>query len=382
MNRREFIIASIGSGFVLLPFSKDLKYIYGMSKSVSDPILNTKIDPRIHKKISIQELELLSLASRAPSGHNTQPWEIKVKDAGKWEIHLHIERILPAVDPFNRESLLSIGAFMEALFLSGQTQNYQISYQLSQGESKIIHPGKIADITLKKTSKIQVDALKLRKKILSRRTVKSNILDREISNLNSIVKPYSNNLHFFPMQSSAGKVIADLTVEANRIQTYRDDAQIELSRWIRWSDRENKKFRNGLSPAALEINGIAGWYVRNFYSNKDVLKKAFRKSTIEKIQKQVKQGAGWFLWESPDSSQKSIIETGRRFFRFSLTLREKNIAMHPMSQLLEEATCRRKLENFLQVKDKKLQFVLRCGYVEKYPNPVSLRMPPARFLTL
>jgi hypothetical protein len=51
---------------------------------------------------------LLYYASLAPSGHNSQPWYVKVLDQNRWIIGADPLRRLPAVDPHNREVLLSL----------------------------------------------------------------------------------------------------------------------------------------------------------------------------------------------------------------------------------------------------------------------------------
>jgi hypothetical protein len=60
-------------------------------------------------------------------------------------------------------------------------------------------------------------------------------------------------------------------VEANKIQNYKEPAQIKLAKWIRWSNRDIAKFRNGLTAETMEIEGFLRWYVKNFYSEKSVL---------------------------------------------------------------------------------------------------------------
>ena len=61
---------------------------------------------------------ILYYASLAPSGHNSQPWFVRVLNQNEWIIGVDPQRRLPAVDPDNREILLSIGAFAENLSLA------------------------------------------------------------------------------------------------------------------------------------------------------------------------------------------------------------------------------------------------------------------------
>ncbi len=63
-------------------------------------------------------------------------------------------------------------------------------------------------------------------------------------------------MYYFPHSSAQGKFLAEGTLEANRIQVYRDPAQEELADWIRWSNNEARARRDGLTPASMEITGL------------------------------------------------------------------------------------------------------------------------------
>jgi hypothetical protein len=69
-----------------------------------------------------------------------------------------------------------------------------------------------------------------------------------------------------------------------------------------------------------------------------------------------------------------LLETGRRMQRLFLKVREKNIAIHPMTQILEELSTRQILNHAIGISEN-IQFILRTGYVKNYPQPVSLRRP-------
>lgn len=60
--------------------------------------------------------------------------------------------------------------------------------------------------------------------------------------------------------------------------------------------------------------------------------------------------------------------------RLFLKVRDKNIAIHPMTQILEEPSIHQGLNTAIGINNP-VQFILRTGYVMKYPEPVSLRRP-------
>ena len=82
---------------------------------------------------------------------------------------------------------------------------------------------------------------------------------------------------------------------------------------------------------------------------------------------------------SRGSGVADLVETGRRFERTALLARERNLALHPMTQVLEEEKGRREIASSHGT-DVIPQFVLRVGYLDKYPTPVSLRRTVASFV--
>jgi hypothetical protein len=169
------------------------------------------------------------------------------------------------------------------------------------------------------------------------------------------------------------------TIEANRTQAFRDAAQEELSGWIRWSNKEARKFRNGLTPESMDIRGMAGLYVRNFYNHQSVLEKSFREKTVDVVAKQVKNCGGWLVITSNDSNIPTLIEYGRRCESMLLKIREEKIAIHPMTQMLEETPWKKLVAKELGLTGE-VQWILRIGYLKSYPDPVSLRMPVTWFM--
>jgi hypothetical protein len=171
------------------------------------------------------------------------------------------------------------------------------------------------------------------------------------------------------------------TIEANRQQIYRDDAQQELAEWIRFSSKEAKANQDGLTTASMEMNGIVGWVVRNFFTKEKVMEKGFREQGLDNVRKQVEKSGGWMIISSGDESVSGLLEAGMRYQRIGLKVRDHQIAIHPMSQILEEGPYKQKASNALGITGP-VQFLIRMGYVTKYPLPVSLRRPIEQIIKL
>lgn len=314
--------------------------------------------------------DILYLAALAPSGHNTQPWTVTVITSRHWLIGTDSSRWLPAVDPQNREMMISLGAFLENLAAAARSQGYEAEIQiLAQSTTDQV----IAAVKLYKRGDADPSLIR---QIQLRRTVRSNLLPEKLSygDTQWIAPGNQHDSLYYTSGSRESDTLMEATVLANKIQAYRDAAQTELAGWIRWTNQECRRYGNGLTPETMEIEGVARWYIKNFYTYQSVLTKEFREATIRRVNEQVKAGGGWLILTSKDVTVAELIRTGRNLQRIWLKLRERNLALHPMTQSLEEAVTAKALPAALGITSN-IQLVLRIGYVSHYPDPVSPRMP-------
>lgn len=313
-------------------------------------------------------VQILELASLAPNGHNTQPWEVAVHDARDWTIRAVESRRLPAVDPEDRELTLSIGAFAENLVLAASALG--LAAELSVASSE---PGATRELVRVRLHDATPGPYPLAR-IRSRRTVRRGLGARELRE--SIVKPLCAPLDgsfvYFPRASREAARLAEATLEANRKQAWRDDAQRELASWLRFDDGEAARLRDGLSTAGMEITGLAGWYVRHFMEPEDAMTESFRSRSIDAVARMVGEGGGWIVVLGDGSTRARLVETGRRFEAMALLAREHGVGIHPMTQVLEEEPWRTGIASALGLREP-MQFVLRVGRVDSYPDPVTLR---------
>ncbi len=369
MKRRKFI-AITGSSIIIAGVTYYL---------VSDKRNFVRVDSKQNVPVSIllkpDEREILFLASLAPSGHNTQPWFVKYVEPYHWIIGNDKNRWLPGVDPTQRETILSIGAFLQNLEYAASNLGYNCQFNIL---STINQDENIVDVKLTKAVgiiKYNIDQIKHRRTVLS--NYLNDVLKKE--DILYLLDEETDFIHYLPNTSKEHQWLNKQTIEANRIQAYRDTAQSELANWIRFSSKDAAEHMDGLTLAGMEIDGIPGWYLRNFYDKEKVMKKSFREQSIDKVVKQVSQSAGWLLITSKDNSVTALLETGKRLQRLWLKIRDKNIALHPMTQIIEEAATSQLLNNSIGINEP-IQFILRTGYLKNYPEPVSLRRPVERFM--
>jgi hypothetical protein len=371
MNRNQFIGIAVGTTIAVGTIAYSLSDKRNLSRSDIKPIedQNSVLNP--------DEKEILFLASLAPSGHNTQPWFVQYIEPYHWIIGNDRTKWLPAVDPTQRETMLSIGAFIQNLDCAAGSFGYVCEWTLLAATNQ---DDRVIEVKLSKALSAKAFDID---KIKNRRTVRSGFLGDVLKpqDIKDLLDSEPEFIHYLPSTSKASQFINEQTIEANRLQADRDPAQQELADWIRFSSRDAEKYRDGLTTAGMEIEGAAGWVVRNFYSRENVMKQDFRSRGIDQIKQEVATSAGWILITSQENSVAALLETGRRMQRLFLKVREKVIAIHPMTQILEEASTQKSLNQSIGI-TAPIQFILRTGYVKDYPPPVSLRRPVDAFMRM
>lgn len=370
MHRREFL-RRILAGSMVLGTGSLMSGCKGITRNDLQPPGGSR---EAISGLDGDDVAILYHASLAPSGHNAQPWFVKILEPKNWIIGIDPQRRLPAVDPKNREALLSIGAFIENLSIAAGALGFEAQTEVI---TKSPIEEEIARVSLKKGKHRKYPL----NRILTRRTVRGGYMTNELrsKDVNALSEPLKDRLFYFPRGTEHAQCIQEGAIEYFRVQSYRTEAQKELGEWMRLRNADAKKHRNGLTAESMEISGLAGWYLRTFFDKEDVMKESFIKRGIDKAAKQAAEGGGWFVITSKGESVADLIETGRRFERMALKAREYKLGIHPMTQFLEEKEGR---EVLAKNHDESVipQFILRVGYLSNYPNPVSLRRPVSWFL--
>jgi len=371
LNRRSFLKKTLAAGSMAVGSGSILSACSSIRRAdLPDQNLAKPITGRLDKSGGA----ILDHACLAPSGHNSQPWFVRIVNNNEWIIGLDSQRRLSEVDPDNREALLSIGAFAENLSLAAGTYGLKAEMEIIADDP---FRKDIIRVSLKPAKPIDypLERLKLRM------TVKHGYLPAEIKkeDIHALSEPLKGRLFYFPKGTEHAKCIEEGAIENFRLQVERDDAQRELVRWVRLSNKDAERYRDGLTVEGMEIRGFKGWFVRNFVKPQDFLKPSFRKQSVDLTAELARQGGGWLIITSEGQTVADLIETGRRFEQMALLARERNIAIQPMTQYLEEKEGLNQIAANHEA-DIVSQFVLRVGYLKTYPEPVSLRRPVIWFV--
>lgn len=368
-TRRTFVKSFLGGAVAVstLPFLTGCGNITRKDIQTQNNIIpNENLDATLY--------DILYYASLAPSGHNAQPWFVKLLDNRNLIIGVEPKRRLPAVDPDNRETLLGIGAFLENLSIAAAVMGFEAQIEII---AKNPLDTEIAKVSLQKSAPVNYPLSRL----TQRTTVRKNLLNKDLKekDVKELGKYATGNFNYYNRNSEHSKYIIDAQIETYRVQAYRKDAMEELKHWFRLNNSDAEKYRDGLTLAGMGISGFPGWYIRNFMNNNDMVSESSLKISTDMNEAVVKEGAGWIVITSNSSGVSGIVDAGRKFEKIALAAIDQNIAIAPMMQILEE---KKGKELFKTHHKPELipQFILRVGYLDKYPEPVSLRRPVNWFI--
>ena len=320
-----------------------------------------------HQEFSNQIEKIIYYASLAGNSHNTQPWYVYVENDSLLFIKADFSRKLQIVDPDARGLFISLGAFIENLELAAGSLGYKTEVKIT---AKHKNDSDVATIYLSESQKNGYNL----SQIENRRTLRTPFHNTEISkdHLNNLIDNSSSEIFYFSSSSEEGKYIAEQTLAAYTQQAQDDQAKQELANWMRFSNSDVEKHRDGLTTSGMGITGFGGFFVRNFYKPEDSMKDSFIKTGIEKTKEQIENCGGWFVIIQNEDNPESWIKTGRLYQRLNLVCRDLMIGFHPMNQMIEE-------ENFEEKANERLsqsgviQFIARVGYVDEYPPANSVR---------
>ncbi|HBE78947.1 MAG TPA: hypothetical protein DDW65_14390 [Firmicutes bacterium] len=312
--------------------------------------------------------QIIHYGSLAPSSHNAQMWQVKIITENKIKILVDRKHILPQVDPENRETLISLGAFIENMVLAAPCFGLQPEVSII---TKNPADTEIAELTFcPKRDHSSTDILR---DIKNRHTIRIPYMCQALSAQDAQwFKTFGADLRYFALSTQEGKYIQQAIIQATKQQVADDNKQKELAGLFRFSKKEAEKERDGLTPDGIGLSGITKWFVSTFFTHDSVMSKSFRNQSVTTTKRQAENCSGFVVLTSDDDSVASLVASGRSLERFLITATGKKLAVHPMSAPLEESPWSEEISQKVGL-DKPVQMILRVGYVKDYGHPVSMR---------
>lgn len=296
----------------------------------------------------------LSYAILAPNPHNRQPWTAELIGEDRLRIFRDREKNLPHTDPYERQLTVGMGCFLELLSLAAAERGYAVDFTLfPEGED-----GPIADALFRTGA--APDPLFAH--VLDRRSCKEPFEDRAVpDDLATALNGYADIYRDPAMVAK----IKDLTweswvVEAETPHTYKES--VDLMR---------------LGKAEIEANpdgiDLGGGFLELLIAGGAMSRESLLDPTTMSYQEgfniysaMLFATPAYAVITSNGNSREDQIGAGRRWLRLNLATTGLGLALHPVSQALQEypemATHYQAAHDLLAGPGQTVQMLGRLGY--------------------
>lgn len=266
----------------------------------------------------------LSYAILAPNPHNMQPWLVDLSREDTVTLLRDKTRDLPHTDPFSRQLTIGLGCFAELMVMAAAQGGHQVDLTwFPEGED-----GPVAIATFREGGK----ADPLFAHVMERRSCKEPFDDRSIPA--SLIKRLASlaDIHTEPAKVAA---IRDLTWQAWLTEINTPHTMQESVDLMRFGKSEINANPDGidLGGAFLESLMLAGVLTREAQADPQ---SAGFKEGIKIYRNMLMATPAYATITTPENSRIDQIEAGRRWLRLNLTTASLGLALHPVSQALQE----------------------------------------------
>lgn len=266
----------------------------------------------------------LSHALLAPNPHNRQPWLLELKGGDQFLLHRDEARDLPQTDPFHRQIFIGLGCFLELMSVAASMKNHTADITLfPDGEA-----GPVAHVTLRPGQ--EPDPLAAQ--ILLRRTCKEPFLDKPVPDRTAHALSA-----FATILTDAGTVakVRELTWQAWLTEMHTHRTLKESVDLMRFGKAEINANPDGIDLGGpfLETLMLAGVLSRE--DQLDTTSTGFQEG-VKIYREMLAATPAYTVLTSPSNTRADQIAAGRRWLRLNLETSRLGLALHPVSQALQE----------------------------------------------
>lgn len=292
------------------------------------------------KGISDPRLRAASIAMLAPNPHNIQPWKISLIGGDKLRLHVDLNRLLPHTDPPGRQILIGQGTFLELFRMAAADDGYRVELNLfPEGpfDADRLNARPVAEITMIRDSSVTADPLF--QSVFQRRSNKEPF---------SLERPVTASDLAALAATDFGAARLETTRDGGKVQELRDLTEAALRLEIE-TPRTLKEsidlMRIGpeqvaANPDGIDLLGPMIWWGSRvgMVSREDIATpgaESFRIG-LEMAHGQAQSAMAHAWLVTPDNSRSSQLRAGFDYLRLNLKATSLGLALHPMSQLLQE----------------------------------------------
>ena len=301
-------------------------------------------------------IQIASYASKAPSGHNTQPWKFHITDS-TITVLPNLDVALPVVDRNNRELFISLGCAVENLCIAASYFGYTTHIIECSIEAIILELTKNA-LTIEDSLFHQIEKRQTNRNIYNGNKISDGILQQ----LQSIPKENGIQFYFTEINTPFANTITQYIMKGNESQMADIAFKNELLSWMRFNKKQVEATHNGLSYLVFgnpPLPRILARPIVSLFLKPNAQNKSDRKK--------IDSSSHFVVCATQRDTIEEWINLGRTLQRFLLKVTEIGISYAFLNQPCEVAALAFDLREKLPVNKEHPTLIMRIGYAKQIP---------------
>ena len=316
-------------------------------------------------------LNALSWALLAPNPHNLQPWQAELVGANGVRIWREAGRILPHTDPEERQITIGMGCFLELMVLAAAQTGHAVDLTLyPQGPE-----GPVAEAVFRAGAATPDP---LFRHAIDRRSCKEPFEDRAVpAEALAALAPLARTI-------TDPALVADLraltweawVIEVETPHTYRESVDL-----MRFGRAEIEANPDGIDLGGPFLEGLMLAGLLSRAAQMDPSSTAFQ-TGVDIYRTMLAATPAYAVLTTAGNTRPDQIDAGRRWLRLNLATTGLGLALHPVSQALQEypemAGPYARAHDLLAGPGETVQMLGRLGYGPGVPRtprwPLEARM--------
>ncbi|MEQ1783914.1 MAG: twin-arginine translocation pathway signal protein [Hyphomonadaceae bacterium] len=367
MTTRRGVLQLIGGGVVVAAVAAGGWYLMNGPSTEARQAWREAGTPKEYRR------RFLSYALLAPNPHNMQPWRVRLDGADGLTLFCDLDRRLPETDPFDRQTVIGCGAFLELLSLAAAQEGYAaVIAAFPEGVAlPELDARPVASVRFLPGA-AQPDALFAQ--ITARRTNRNANGARDVpGDLLRQLEAAGTTRGATARTTGDGELAAklrDISWRGHETESLTHRTMKESTDVMRIGREEANRWRDGLvlEGQMIEFARLTGMVTKEALL--DPKSDAFKMGMDQYREKAASARAfAWLTTADATNELKRICEldAGHAYARMTLKAAELGLAVHPWSQSLQEYAEMEGL--YREVHDligegRRLQMFVRVGYAE------------------
>ena len=331
MSTRRRIL-SVGAAAAAVTIGGGVLYLRGPGEAVAREPWR-----RAGESLGDPRLDALAFAILAPNPHNKQPWLFELVGDARIIVRCDLTRLLPETDPFSRQITIGFGAMLELLRMAAAANGYRTEMTaFPEGfENSALDERPVAYVDFV-PSEASFDPLF--EYALMRRTNRNNFSDviPKASVIDDLGSALDQSVRFGgTVDETRVDELAELAKRAWRIEYENDATRRESIDVIRVGNHEVAANPDGIALAGVPM-GLLRMIGILSPKNLDTPGTTAYETGLNSYMENISTARGFVWLLTTENSRPSQILSGRNWIRANLAAASIGLAIHPLSQALQE----------------------------------------------